>query len=110
MDQYLSDLLSPSNNAHLSPTIFARIQQQFRSIVMALNDCIGREETKAYLKCLCSDVHLNLLLAESVRSNSPEEMNLVRDEYRNYLSAKPWILTITGLSPPSRIGLGMRFT
>jgi len=88
MDQYLSDLLSPSNNAHLSPTIFARIQQQFRSIVMALNDCIGREETKAYLKCLCSDVHLNLLLAESVRSNSPEEKKYVNEHTMLYKASE----------------------
>jgi hypothetical protein len=54
-------------------------QPQFRSIVIALNDCIGREAAKASLKCLSSDVHLDLLLAESVRSNSPEERECVNE-------------------------------
>jgi hypothetical protein len=70
MSHHFSDLSSSLNNARLSPIISARIQHQFQSIVIALNNIIGQKVTKAYLKCLCSDIHLDLVLTESVRSNN----------------------------------------
>jgi len=82
MSHHFSDLSSSLNNARLSPTISARIQHQFQSIVIALNDIIGQEATKAYLKCLCSDAHLDLVLAESVRSNNSGEKECKASECR----------------------------
>jgi hypothetical protein len=51
----------------------AHIQQQFLSIIQILNEHIGQDATRAYLKSLCTDASLDSLLGKPYRSKSPLE-------------------------------------
>lgn len=49
------------------------IQQQILSTIRILHDNVGQEAARAYLKSLCNDTSLDMLLGPNHRSQSPSE-------------------------------------
>jgi hypothetical protein len=91
----------------MATVVPAQIQQQFQSIIRFLGEDVGQEATRAYLRSLCAEASLDMLLGRNRRGKSAlERQHAITSSQRdgsddpNGLDISPPTRTYTGPSSP----------
>jgi hypothetical protein len=69
----IGDTRPASHNIRMATVVPAQIQQQFQSIIRFLGEDVGQEATRAYLRSLCAEASLDMLLGRNRRGKSALE-------------------------------------